>query len=108
MVGTHFVCDLGFSLLAFENVPYNYYAVIAGSVTADIEDLTPSLDEQFLNAMQTATIDFVLPAGASFSSQSGLLLSTRQDGNVPEPATLALFGLGLAGLGAVRRRRIVN
>jgi hypothetical protein len=106
MVDTHFACDLRFSLLVFENVPYNYSANVSGSVTADIEGLTLSPDEQFLNAMQTATIDFVLPAGASFSSQSGLLLSTRQDGNIPEPATLALFGLGLAGLGTVRRKKL--
>jgi len=27
---------------------------------------------------------------------------------IPEPTTLALFGLGLAGIGAVRRRKITS
>ena len=34
--------------------------------------------------------------------------SNRLAVSVPEPTTLALFGLGLAGIGAVRRRRTVN
>lgn len=34
-----------------------------------------------------------------------LILETSLTGNIPEPATVALFGAGLIGLGAVRRRR---
>lgn len=45
----------------------------------------------------TAGLEFNLPAGATFTSQSGVLLT------IPEPTTAALLGLALVGL-ALRRR----
>lgn len=55
------------------------------------------------------TLDFVVHdaggwAGLLVSSISGRAMEA-QIGNVPEPATLALFGFGLAGLGFARRKK---
>lgn len=54
--------------------------------------------------LNTGRLGLGLPSGVTFSSQSGVFLTSNEVA-VPEPGSLALLGLGVAGLGLSRRRK---
>jgi PEP-CTERM motif len=56
-------------------------------------------------AATTAASAFSLLSGHEAFSAGGIASNFSAQSRVPEPTTLALLGLGVAGLGFIRRRR---
>ena len=53
-----------------------------------------------------ATLGFSLIESAGVTPESGLLIDNVRLTKIPEPGTLALFGIGLIGMGLSRRKKI--
>jgi hypothetical protein len=89
------------------------------AATGNVSDLVFSLDP-LLNKLDITLSSIVLSSGSLIISgtvtnvaglwnvpvgYAGLLIATGPGSNVPEPATLGLFGIGLLGVAFATRRR---
>lgn len=96
--GTVFSFDLTKSG-SFEVDPTKEYGI---QISAASSSFGGDVTSDFFN---TSTFNFTDLNGATFDSGSGSFL-TASNTPVPEPGTLALFGIGIAGLFLARRRKI--
>lgn len=106
--GGLFVFDFG-SLTNGSSFTFNIFYG-AGANKADALALLSNISPELYNIGESTTAaggpaDSLPSFVFAFNGVGGTVVVPPSDGKVPEPLTLALFGAGVVGMGALRRRR---
>ena len=84
---------------------YGYPGTSIGSETTITVPISASLQSTLASSVNPTTI-YIQVGGGNSSDNETMYLDNLRVHEVPEPSTIALLGLGLLGLFAVRRRHV--
>ena len=105
LVSYIFGVSFGFPTNLGSNLAYVSFSDQDGTALSSTAVPTSLLLSEFETA--TFTFQLAVPGADSVTILGQVTALTVTTERIPEPATLALFGLGLAGFGAMRRKKLV-
>ena len=87
--------------LVLSSAYLNFVNQTQETASFSLSSVTPDFDIGFVTAAQAYPTTFAAAASGTFSSNPGPMVA-------PEPATFAMIGGGLIGLGVLRRRKVAR